>query len=160
MSTPSPYEIERAFIVNTPPEDYESYPHKHIEQGYYLDEASGIVIRLRRKGDRYYQTIKKGVGLVREEIEVELTEEQFKGVWPLTEGWRLAKVRYEIPSGPHTIELDIYEGPFEPLITAEVEFDSVEASRAFSPLPWMEQEVTDDIRYTNAQLAMNGLPEN
>lgn len=158
MSTQPPYEIERAFIVITPPENYDTYPHQDIEQGYYTDAQSGIVIRLRRKGNRYYQTIKKGVGLVREEVEHELTADQFNTLWPQTEGWRLTKVRYEIPEGSHTIELDVYKGPFEPLITAEVEFDSVEASQSFSPLAWMDTEVTEDIRYTNAQLAKNGLP--
>lgn len=159
MITQSPYEIERAFVVETPPSNYNQFPHSDIAQGYYRDAVSGILTRLRRKDSQFYQTIKKGVGLVREEIETELTGEQFDTLWPLTKGWRIEKIRYKIPLGQYLVELDVYKGPLQPYISAEVEFDSVEASQAFTPPSWLGREVTEDVRYTNAQLAKYGLPE-
>jgi len=159
MSTQPEYEIERAFIVYELPADYQHHPCKEIEQGYYTDPDSGTFTRVRRKGAKYIQTIKKGSGLVREETEREITQEEFEAVWPMTKGWRLEKFRYELPYGKYIIELDIYKGSLHPLITAEVEFESVEASRTFTPPSWMKVEVTEDPRYTNAHLAKNGLPK-
>ena len=160
MSTHPDYEIERAFIVHQPPADYQHHPWNEIEQGYYTDPGSGTFTRVRRKGAKYIQTVKKGSGLVRQETERETTQEEFYTTWPMTEGWRLEKVRYELPYGTYTIELDIYKGSLHPLITAEVEFESVEASRTFTPPSWMGKEVTEDRRYTNAHLAKHGLPDN
>lgn len=151
-------EIERKFIVEEPPRNYAQFPHKEIDQGYFRHPKSGALTRVRRKGDRFFQTQKQGTGLVRTEKEIELTEEEFQTLWPLTSGWRLQKVRYEIPWDGHTVELDVYAPPLAPFITAEVEFESVVASQAFTPPPWMSREVTEDVRYTNAQLAKHGLP--
>lgn len=153
-------EIERKFVVEDPPKNYAQFPQKEIDQGYFRHPKSGILTRVRRKGDRYFQTQKKGTGLVREEKEIELNEEEFLTLWPLTSGWRLQKIRYEIPWDGFMVELDVYGPPLSPFISAEVEFDSVEASRTFNPPPWMSKEVTEDVRYTNAHLAKHGLPVN
>lgn len=159
MSTHPEYEIERAFIVYKPPQDYQHHRWNEIEQGYYVDPISGIFTRVRRKGPLYFETIKKGSGLVRQEKEREITQEEFEAAWTMTEGWRLEKVRYELPYEAYLVELDIYKGPLHPLITAEVEFESVEASHSFTPPSWMDKEVTEDPRYTNAHLARYGLPD-
>ena len=50
-------------------------------------------------------------------------------------------------------EVDRYQGELDGLWTVEVEFGSLEASRAFSPPDWFGREVTDDQRYRNAALA-------
>ena len=97
--------------------------------------------------------------MVRQETEREITKEEFEATWPMTKGWRVEKVRYELPYGAYTIELDMYKGRLHPLITAEVEFESVEESRSFTPPSWMDKEVTEDPRYTNAHLAKYGLPD-
>jgi CHAD domain-containing protein len=55
-------------------------------------------------------------------------------------------------------EIDIYEGALEGLRTAEVEFDSREATDAFVPPPWLGKELTGDERYANQALATEGLP--
>ena len=46
------------------------------------------------------------------------------------------------------------------LYTAEVEFNTEEECDAFIPLPWFGMELTHDTRYSNFQLAVNGLPIN
>ncbi|HBR81035.1 MAG: Adenylate cyclase [Candidatus Uhrbacteria bacterium GW2011_GWE2_45_35] len=153
-----PFEIERKFLIKTLPENLSKYPHKDIEQGYLALDADGTVVRLRRKGDKFFETVKKGFGLVRTELEVEISGEQFEAFWPTTVGKRLEKTRYEIPGEYGTIELDIYGGRLEGVITAEVEFDSAEAANSFVPPEWFGLEVTDDLRYSNHSLALEGKP--
>jgi len=56
------------------------------------------------------------------------------------------------------IELDVFGGSLDGLIMAEVEFRSAEELAAFEPPDWFGRDVTDDNRYTNAALALSGLP--
>ena len=119
----------------------------------------GLELRLRQKNDCFYQTIKQGSGLVRQEYEIELTPDQFNSLWALTADRRIQKVRYKIPVGNLICELDIFGGRLSGLQLVEVEFDSVEQSSAFMPPPWFSDEVTEDSRYKNQQLALCGLPK-
>jgi adenylate cyclase len=67
--------------------------------------------------------------------------------------------RYLLPAGGGlTIELDVYRGDLAGLVTAEIEFESLQASRAFEAPAWLAEEVTDDPRYKNQSLAVHGLP--
>ena len=43
-------------------------------------------------------------------------------------------------------------------MVAEVEFASKAASRAFDPPPWLGEDVTEDGRYKNRNLAVDGPP--
>jgi adenylate cyclase len=56
-----------------------------------------------------------------------------------------------------TIELDVYHGQLEGLITAEIEFASAEAAAAFRPPAWLGREITDDPGYKNKRLATHGV---
>ncbi len=152
-------EIERKFIIDTPPPNLEDFPHKEIWQGYVAADPNGTVVRLRRKGEQFFETVKSAGLRARLEIEVALTREQFDALWPATEGRRLRKIRYEIPDRAYTIELDVYLGPLEGFFTAEVEFPSHEEAAAYVPPPWFGREVTMDPRYKNLSLAAHGLPE-
>jgi len=67
---------------------------------------------------------------------------------------RVFKRRYRISIASGLIaELDVYEGVRAGLRVVEVEFSSESQARAFMPPPWFGQEVTQDVRYTNAELA-------
>ena len=93
------------------------------------------------------------------EEELAIEPERFERLWPLTEGRRIEKTRYEIEAdGGLTIELDVYAGALKGLVVAEVEFDSEDAADAFAPPPWLDREVTDDARYKNQRLACEGAP--
>ncbi len=101
-------EIERKFLVTEPPPEALACPSERIDQGYLVSDGE-IEIRVRRKGDAHFLTIKKGHGGVREETEVEITAAQFEHIWPQTEGWRVEKRRHLIPiAGGHTAEMDVY----------------------------------------------------
>ena len=152
------HEIERKFLVKELPADLENYPHSAIIQGYLIITDNDIEVRIRKKGDKYFETVKAGSGLVRKESEKEITKEVFFDHWRLTEGKRVEKVRYEIEYGGKLIELDIYSGDLEGLVVAEVEFDSEEESVSFTPPEWFGEEVTHDERYKNKNLALHGKP--
>ena len=151
-------EIERKYLVTGIPTDEMPQTGTFIEQGYMAVSADGTEIRLRRKGDRFFQTVKKGRGLVRTEVEIELTEEQFTVLWPMTDGERVSKHRYEVPVAGHVCELDVFGGSLAGLVLVEVEFPSIEESRRFAPPDWFAEEVTEDERYKNKHLARHGKP--
>lgn len=145
-------EIERKFLVKKIPSQYCQYTPNQIEQGYMAIEDEGNTVRLRRKGDTYFLTVKSLGTLVREERETKITKEQFEALWKSTAGRRIVKERYEIPYRDWVIELDVFKGKLEGLIMAEVEFESVEEAMAFQKLEWMERELTENTHFTNSQL--------
>jgi len=146
-------EIERKFLVKVLPEKLEQYPKKRIEQAYLSAEP---VIRVRRSNDDFFLTC-KGRGLLsREEHELRLTEAEYLRLLPKTEGAVIAKDRYLIPWLEYTIELDVFDAPFAPLVLAEVEFSTEESALAFTPPEWFGEDVTYDSNYTNAALSRAG----
>jgi adenylate cyclase len=115
-------------------------------------------VRLRQIGEQCFQTVKSEGGLVRGEIEVELSKEQFETLWPATAGRRLEKTRYQVPWAGRTVEVDVYHGALDGLVVAEVEFPSASESVQFAPPPWFGSEVTEDDTYKNVHLALYGRP--
>lgn len=153
-----PMEIERKFLVGTLPEGFEDYEHTRIRQGYLVIGEDGSEARLRDKGGKYTMTVKSKGELSRGEWETSISEEQFAAMWPATAGKRVEKTRYEIPYQESVIELDIYEGELEGLVSAEVEFPTEEAAGLFQAPEWFAVDVTSDKAFKNQQLALNGLP--
>ena len=68
------------------------------------------------------------------------------------------KRRFYVPLDGLTAEVDVYGGPLDGLITAEVEFESVTDSEGFDPPPWFGEEITGDPSYANQALAKDGKP--
>ncbi len=151
-------EIERRFLVKELPDNLDIYPNNNIVQGY-LSTKEGTSIRLRKEGDKYYQTIKKGTGKVREEIEIEISKPMYDILWNETKGRRIRKTRYEIPYNEHIIQLDIYDGKLKGLLTVEVEFGTIDECDDFIPPEWFGTELTDIKEFTNKSLATHGLNE-
>ncbi|MDE7275647.1 MAG: adenylate cyclase, partial [Lachnospiraceae bacterium] len=56
-----------------------------------------------------------------------------------------------------TIELDIFDAPFENLVIAEVEFPDERMAEAFCPVPWFADDVTNDPAYHNSNLSRKKL---
>lgn len=151
-------EIERKFLVINLPSGLKKYPRHEIRQGYLAVMEDGTEVRLRQKGQTYFLTVKSGGRLQRDEVEIKLTCDQFTRLWPLTIGRRIEKVRHEIEHAGNFIELDVYGSSLKGLVTAEVEFQSLEDSESFVPPEWFGGEVTQDERYKNKNLAVHGLP--
>lgn len=152
-------EIERKFLTDRLPDSLDSHPHTPIRQGYLIATENGIELRIRQKAERFFQTIKMGEGLSRTEIEIEISADQFNVLWPHTTGRRVSKIRYKVPVGEHTAEVDRFDGDLLGLEMVEVEFSSVAASQRFAPPDWFGAEVTEDKRYKNKWLAENGIPK-
>lgn len=53
-------EIERVFKVRQVPKNIEQYPSENIVQGYLAINVTGSEVRLRKIGDRYFETYKGG----------------------------------------------------------------------------------------------------
>jgi adenylate cyclase len=157
---PSGVEIERKFLVDRAPGDLDAHPSAQVDQGYLAITEDGLEVRIRRYGSQSTLTIKSGGTQERLEEEIEIDERRFRSLWPLTEGKRIRKRRYRIPAGNGLqIELDVYGDALTGLVTAEVEFDSAAAAAAFTAPGWLGRDVTDDPRYKNKRLAVDGLPD-
>ena len=146
-------EIERKWLVRELPKLTE-LKHVRIVQGYLAISSDGTEVRVRRIGDKCFETVKSQGGLTRDETEVEISQEQFLALWPSTEGRRLEKTRYTMKENGCQLELDVYQGSLTGLVVAEIEFESAEESQRFSPPSWFGQEVTEDKHYKNSNLAM------
>jgi adenylate cyclase len=152
-------EIERVFKVRQLPKNLEQYPSENIVQGYLAIDVTDSEVRLRKIGDRYFETYKGTGRLQRRELEIELSPDQFNTLWPGTEGRRIEKIRYQTNEGGQKIELNVFRGNLEGLVLAEVEFPSREKSEEFEPPDWFGDEVTEDIRFKNQNLAQKGAPK-
>ncbi|HET9719541.1 MAG TPA: CYTH domain-containing protein [Solirubrobacteraceae bacterium] len=155
-------ELERKWLVSKLPDEVLSVRADAIEQGYLAVEAGGGEVRLRRREGRCFITVKSGSGMVRRELEVELSPEQFDALWPGTEGRRVEKSR-RVVALAHTpgglqVELDEYSGALAGLRVAEVEFADEATARSFSAPAWFGAEVTDRDEYRNRSLATRGRP--
>ena len=82
MSTP-PQEIERKWLVRDLPK-LADLKHELIVQGYLSISSDGTEVRIRRMGDRCFETVKSLGGLTRDEIEIEISQVQFLALWPAT----------------------------------------------------------------------------
>ncbi|HSJ18766.1 MAG TPA: CYTH domain-containing protein [Solirubrobacterales bacterium] len=152
-------EVERKFLLDQRPRWLGDHPSVHIRQGYVAIVLGEVEVRVRETDDGAVLTVKRGEGEVRREEEIELADDQFRALWPLTEGARLEKRRYSVPHEGGTVEVDVYEGPLDGLAVAEVEFDSDRDSAEFEPPEWFGRELTGNTRYANESLATDGAPK-
>jgi adenylate cyclase len=152
---PSGVEIERKFLVDRLPDGLGD--GDEIHQGYLAIGDDGVEVRIRRRGEATVLTVKSGPGMVRTEEEFAIDERRFESLWPLTDGRRVSKTRHLVALADGLeAEVDVYAGDHDGLLTAEIEFPSVEASEAFEPPAWLGREVTGDGDYANQALARKG----
>lgn len=155
-------EIERKYLLREMPAipDVQQAEIWLIEQGYLEPNHASALRegRLRRTtlsdgSIECFHTIKRGVGVVREEFENRITSAEFEEAWPRTTGARLRKTRFRFPVGGLIWEIDVFEGI--DLVLAEVELPASDTPVEFPA--WLEpcvvREVTDDPAFTNASIA-------
>lgn len=142
-------EIERKFLIKTLP-NLEAYHYHEIEQAYLCTEP---VVRIRKEDDTYYLTYKAKGFLEREEYNLPLTKESYQHLLTKADGNVISKKRFLIPYQKYTIELDVFQGIFDGMILAEVEFPSKEEAEAFSAPDWFAQDVTYQKEYHNSHLS-------
>lgn len=151
-------EIERKFLVTSNQFKFESHNKHEIAQGY-LNSDPERTVRVRIKDNKGYLTIKgKGnkTGTTRFEWEKEIEFSDAKQLLKLCNGV-IEKTRYEVNSGIHLIEIDVFHGKNTGLIMAEIELQN-ENENYLKP-QWLGKEVTNDERYYNAYISIHSYSE-
>ena len=130
-----------------------------VAQGYLFTDPGEL--RVRRKGFKFFVTVKGDGDLSRKEWESDIPEWVFETLWAQTEGRRVEKTRYTVAFEGLTLEVDEYHGELEGLLTPECEFSSEEEAHAFCLPEWAASavDVTADKAYKNKNLAVKGLPK-
>ncbi len=151
-------EIERKFILRSLPPELEIAKGRLIKKGF-LSVEPDREVHLQSIEDRFFLTAMTGHGLSRGELETEITRVQFLSLWPLTSGRRIEKLRFEYTLDKQLFHIDIFQAELDGLRLAETEFANVQNSRQFMASPFFGDEITDDWRFTDKMLAMQGMPE-
>lgn len=150
-------EIERKYLLSDDSWRPLVTGRHEIVQGY-LAMGQGNTVRLRRRDDKAFLTIKSRPAegsIARFEWEREITLSDFEALFPLCLGRAIEKTRYIVPlENGNTrlkIEIDEFHGAHEGLIFAEIELPS-EATQLSLPA-FIGKEVTNDKRYYNSYLS-------
>ena len=146
-------EIERKFLVKEKPFSIAKRSLK-INQGYIINEKSKV-IRVREKGDDYFLTIKgNNIGISRLEYDFPISKEDAKElIFHFCKTTLIEKTRHYIEHKGHTWEVDEFHGKNNGLIVAEIELESEDEK--FEIPDWVGEEVTQDDRYYNMNLAIH-----
>ena len=152
-------EIERKFLVKQDGWRRNATPARY-RQGYLsLDQERIVRVRTvlhevsgEAKG---YVTIKgKTVGAGRAEYEYEIPVHDAQELLDnLCRQPLIEKIRYRLPQGALTWEIDEFLGENAGLVVAEIELE--DADQPFESPDWVGEDVTDDPRYSNASLVDN-----
>lgn len=145
-------EIERKFLVRTDGWKSAVTSETKIRQAYIAAETDRSV-RVRTRNDQTAQlTIKFGKGhLIRDEFEYPIAHDDALEMLAFSIGNVIEKTRYTVDFEGFTWEIDVFEGVYRGLITAEVEMASEDDAPALPA--WLGREVTGDKRYSNQALA-------
>ena len=110
-------------------------------------------MRVRLRGDAAFLTLKGGSqGISRSEFEYPIpVADALAMLDTLAVAPPVDKVRHLIPVGGHLWELDVFAGENAGLVMAEIELES--EGEAFERPDWLGDEVSEDPRYYNANLA-------
>ena len=145
-------EIERKFLVKSNFKKFAVKSYK-IAQGF-LSSNPERTVRVRIRDTQGFITVKgKGnsSGTTRFEWEKEISLSEAEALLQLCESGIIDKIRYEIPLGKHTFEVDVFSGENQGLIIAEVELTS--ENEFFEQPNWLGKEVTGDKKYYNSHLS-------
>jgi len=146
-------ERERRFLLAQFPSDSKVLRHRRIADRY----IEGTTLRLRESTyDDGLTTFKltqklpmRASGAQQGFItSMYVTQDEFRVLAQLP-ARTFVKTRYSVPP----FGIDVFDGPLEGLILAEVEFDTAEAAEAFLIPSFAAAEVTTDDRLTGGQLA-------
>lgn len=147
------FEIERKYLVKR---DLWHAPEGGVRyrQGY-VPTRGGETVRVRIAGETAYLTLKDhAIGAVRHEFEYPIPVADAEIILGTMCGKpQIEKIRYRVPAAEAGLvwEVDVFLGDNAPLVTAEIELPNEDAS--FTKPEWVGEDVTDDHRYKNNNLA-------
>lgn len=147
-------EIERKFLLAGDGWRALADDGEHMRQGY-LSADTRSSVRVRVVGDNAFLGIKSAASALR--------RLEFEYPIPLADAYSLLdrvclptqveKTRYRVPFGGHVWEVDVFEGANAGLILAEIELE--DENEQFERPAWLGEEVSEDPRYFNMNLAVN-----
>ena len=154
-------EIERQWLFDIDKAPMHScFAYKDMEQSYLSLEPE---VRLRKETPNlvfeiafetcttYWITIKGNGDLSREEINKQITKEEYealKRIGNITEDKIIRKIHWNYYIYQYKLELNIVDkGTENEFCYGEIEFSSEEEALAFEPLDWFGKEVTYDNSY-------------
>ena len=154
---PQNTEIEKKFLIDSCMWEKSSFRQNaeqfSIKQGY-ICTLPNRTVRVRIKRNKAFLTVKGAMkDLVRSEFEYSIPVDDAKQLLQTMTDALIEKTRFVFPFEGHVWEVDEFEGIQAPLIIAEVEL----ASNIEVPIlpPFIKEEVSMDMRYTNSQLSIN-----
>ncbi len=152
--------LRERFLVVKKPLGFATLPSVQIEEGYFLS-PSERTYSLRSQGGQFFLILeeKKRKSLQRA---MELTEVQFKALWPLTQGRRLCFKRTFFSIKKCQVIMDTFLGEHAPLVLAEVIFPTMSQSKKIShlrELSFLGENITHQKEYEPAFMALYGRVE-
>lgn len=146
-------EIERRFEIDNVPEMLDIQEMMIIEQTYLAVGEEQVRIRrtFNRRSDILCElTIKRGEGLIREEISEEIGSGTYKQLLSISLGKPVTKTRLVVKIDGNIVEIDKFFD--KNLIIAEIEFPNKFQAEAYIPPSWFGKEVTKKSEYSNMNL--------
>jgi len=137
------YNIKQTYICFDPEIRFREYTD---DDGEFIDHEMTIKTNLTEDG------------LIRDEVNIHINQEQYNNMVKKQEGNTIFKTRYQFLYDGEIIAIDIFHGDLAGLAYMEIEFATKEESDAFATPDWVIKDVTDDIRYKNGHLARYGIP--
>jgi adenylate cyclase len=146
------FEIERKFLVCDDSWRNSVVRQAKIRQAY-LDSDANVSMRVRVKDNsRATLTLKtRWSKLRRREFEYVIPTRDAEELISLRQGQIIEKVRYIVPAGDLTWEIDVFSGENLGLVIAEIELPS--ENHQIELPSWIGSEVTGQDRYYNGTLA-------
>ena len=147
------FEIERKYLLSALPRLPKALDVLEIDQGYLPGLARLRHQRSSSGSERFFRTVKHGVGVQRLEMEDEIDRAEFEKLWPETRGRRVRKRRHVVANGDDHWEIDEFLD--RSLVLAELEFEDPESSVTIPDwlTPVLVRDVTDEPAFTNRSLA-------
>ncbi|MEN8821066.1 MAG: CYTH domain-containing protein [Abyssibacter sp.] len=146
-------EVERKFLVTADTWRAQVQQVSEMSQAYLNDQGRASV-RVRIEDQQATLNIKQAVaGPARLEFEYPIPLGDARQLISRLGGGRIEKRRHRVPAGRLTWEIDEFLGANAGLIVAEIELPS--PATPFDRPAWLGQDVTDDPRYYNHQLAQH-----
>jgi len=146
-------EIERKFLVANDQWRASAHPGLLYRQGY-LARTSLATVRVRCIQNEACLTVKgPRRGLERDELTYPIPLAEAEDLLRrFCDGGVVEKVRHEVEHQGSAWVVDVFLGPAEGLVVAEIELER--ADQAFAVPPWLGAEVSHDPRYRNSSIAL------
>ena len=149
-------EIETTYLATKLPDGLDPLQSRILADTYFPAGSVHPSLRIRQKGSSYMLTKKTKLDAAdastQQEENIALTQEEFAAL-NAGNGKRVSKIRYEVPVGEYTAEVDIFTGDLAGLVLVDVEFPSKEARDNFIKPDFCGGDVTQEDFIAGGMLA-------